>query len=119
VHQTAESEVNSEVLRTEEWSRRCEDLQQLRSMPDRPIECDELYDELERAGMGYGETFRNMIEVSAVEDLPKSYGKIRIPVTKSLMPENLEYGHIIHPATLDAIFHLLSTLASSRTRLTS
>ncbi|KAI1392245.1 ketoacyl-synt-domain-containing protein [Hypoxylon trugodes] len=70
--------------------------------------CDELvaprqlYETLDVIGMNYGPLFRNISSLFRRENFCVS--TIRIPDTKSVMPANFEYPHIIHPATLDAIF---------------
>lgn len=64
-----------------------------------------LYDTVETIGMQYGKTFRNMTDLYAGKS--ESYGVIQVPDTKAVMPQNFEYNHIIHPATLDSVLHLL------------
>uniref|UniRef100_A0A4E9E756 Uncharacterized protein n=1 Tax=Gibberella zeae TaxID=5518 RepID=A0A4E9E756_GIBZA len=64
-----------------------------------------LYDTVESIGMRYGPTFRNMTELFAGPNT--SYGVIRIPDTKAIMPMGFEYPFVIHPATLDSALHLL------------
>lgn len=64
-----------------------------------------LYDTVETLGMQYGKTFRNMTDLYAGEK--ESYGIIQVPDTKAVMPHMFEYDHVIHPATLDSVLHLL------------
>ncbi|XP_014551034.1 hypothetical protein COCVIDRAFT_31369 [Bipolaris victoriae FI3] len=64
-----------------------------------------LYDTVETIGMQYGPTFRNMTELYA--GLNASYGVIKVPDTKAVMPKGYEFPHVIHPATLDSVLHLL------------
>ncbi|EMD84807.1 hypothetical protein COCC4DRAFT_179820 [Bipolaris maydis ATCC 48331] len=64
-----------------------------------------LYDTVETIGMQYGPTFRNMIELYV--GLNASYGVIKVPDTKAIMPKGYEFPHVIHPATLDSVLHLL------------
>ena len=65
------------------------------------------YDRLETIGMEYGPLFRNVVSLSAIPSLHAAHGAVLIPDTKSSMPANFEFSHVMHPATLDAIFHLL------------
>ncbi|KAK5991013.1 Reducing polyketide synthase FUB1 [Cladobotryum mycophilum] len=65
----------------------------------------QLYEHLDAVGMNYGSTFQNLIEVRKNDNA--SISKVRIPDTKSKMPAKFEYPHLIHPATLDAMFHTL------------
>ncbi|KAI1618129.1 PKSN polyketide synthase for alternapyrone biosynthesis [Exophiala viscosa] len=71
------------------------------------INMDKFYKDLAAIGMGYGPSFRNLTESKAVPGTFRAHGVITIPETKALMPHQFEYPHLIHPATLDAIFHLL------------
>lgn len=65
------------------------------------------YDHLETIGMEYGPLFRNVVSLSAIPSLHAAHGAVVIPDTKSSMPANFEFSHVMHPATMDAIFHLL------------
>ncbi|KAL6167888.1 Highly reducing polyketide synthase alt5 [Exserohilum turcicum] len=64
-----------------------------------------LYDTVEAIGMQYGPTFRNMTELYAGPNA--SYGIIKVPDTKSIMPKCFEFPHVVHPVTLDSVLHLL------------
>lgn len=57
--------------------------------------------------MSYGPLFTNVIEAAAAPGQHTGHAVITIPDTKSSMPHQFEYPHLIHPATLDAIFHLI------------
>ncbi|QDS78198.1 putative PKS/NRPS-like protein biosynthetic cluster [Venturia effusa] len=63
-----------------------------------------MYDQLTEIGMQYGELFRNVIEVTALLGRHECHGLVMVPATKAQMPFEFEYPHVIHPATLDAIF---------------
>ncbi|GKT47554.1 reducing polyketide synthase FUB1 [Colletotrichum spaethianum] len=71
------------------------------------VDVDTFYDHLQTIGMEYGPLFRNVVSLTAVPTQKSSYGIVIIPDTLSAMPANFEYPHIMHPATMDAIFHLL------------
>ena len=62
----------------------------------------QLYETLESVGMKYGPTFQNITSVQKANS--SSCTTVRIPNTKSRMPAKYEYPHLIHPATLDAMF---------------
>ncbi|KAI4710994.1 Type I Iterative PKS [Alternaria sp. Ai002NY15] len=64
-----------------------------------------LYDTVETIGMQYGPTFRNMTELYAGPS--SSYGIIKVPDTKAVMPKGFEYPYVVHPATLDSVLHLV------------
>lgn len=57
--------------------------------------------------MSYGPTFTNLTMAAAIESEQARRGVIVVPDTKSVMPCSYEYPHVIHPATLDSIFHLI------------
>ncbi|VBB80680.1 Putative polyketide synthase [Podospora comata] len=71
------------------------------------IDVDEFYDQLETIGMEYGPLFRNVTSLFAVPAQHAAHGEVIIPDTASVMPMSFEYPHVMHPATMDAIFHLL------------
>jgi len=64
-----------------------------------------VYDDLAKAGLGYGPTFRNL--VGLVYGAGKAIGKLTVPDTKSIMPHEFEHEHLIHPATMDTFFQTL------------
>lgn len=57
-----------------------------------------------KMNLQYGPLHQNVTE--CVAGLREGYGKITVPDTKAVMPSQFEYPHLIHPATLDAIFHM-------------
>ncbi|KAM0499279.1 hypothetical protein ACHAPB_006088 [Verticillium nonalfalfae] len=64
-----------------------------------------MYQALEVVGMNYGPSFRNITSVSRGENV--AVGQVTIPDTKFIMPHKFEFDHVLHPATLDAMFQLL------------
>ncbi|UKZ95371.1 Type I Iterative PKS [Trichoderma asperellum] len=64
-----------------------------------------LYEHLDSIGMNYGPLFQNIVEVRKHGD--HCVSKIKIPDTKSKMPCQFEYPHLIHPTTLDSMIHTL------------
>lgn len=65
----------------------------------------QLYEVLDNIGMNYGPTFRNIKELRTSNQTCVS--RITIPDTRSKMPEKFEFAHLLHPATLDSMFHTL------------
>lgn len=65
------------------------------------------YNGLDAVGMHYGSSFKNMTEAHAHGPTRSAHGTVTIPDTKGIMPNQFEFPHIIHPTTLDAMFHLL------------
>ncbi|KAM3564383.1 hypothetical protein ARSEF4850_001893 [Beauveria asiatica] len=76
------------------------------------VDIDDFYEHLESKGMEYGDLFRNVVSLTSVPGKLAVHGSIVIPDTASVMPGNFEYPHAIHPATMDAIFHLLLATVS-------
>ncbi|CEJ93554.1 Putative Polyketide synthase [[Torrubiella] hemipterigena] len=72
----------------------------------RAVETSQVYDKLAAMGLSYGQLFRNMKDLMA-GDNNNCVATITVPDTKSTMPANYEYPHLIHPATLDSFFQTL------------
>jgi acyl transferase domain-containing protein/NADPH:quinone reductase-like Zn-dependent oxidoreductase/NAD(P)-dependent dehydrogenase (short-subunit alcohol dehydrogenase family) len=76
-----------------------------------PVDVDSFYDHLEQIGMEYGPLFRNVVKLSAVPHLRAAAAEVVLPNTVSIMPAGFEFPHVMHPATMDSIFHtVLSVL---------
>ncbi|KAI1473663.1 ketoacyl-synt-domain-containing protein [Daldinia eschscholtzii] len=69
---------------------------------DDPVNPRQLYESLDVIGMNYGRLFQNIESLHRRDGV--CVGTIRIPDTKSVMPGNFEYPHVIHPTTLDSVF---------------
>lgn len=72
---------------------------------ERQIIPQEFYDTTRQAGLDYGTSFQGLTEISAGRY--RCCCTVSIPDTKSTMPEKVESEHLIHPTTLDIIFHSL------------
>lgn len=103
--QSSEIEVSSES--TTQWATQTARFQDIRNRSTKQVNVRQFYKNLAAIGMGYGSLFTNMVEAAAAPGSHCAHGTIEIPDTKSIMPHQFEYPHMIHPATLDAIFHLL------------
>lgn len=75
---------------------------QLRNNCTQIINPRSLYEKLDGIGMNYGPLFQNITALAYNQNSCTSV--VRIPDTKSKMPAQFEYDHLIHPATLDAMF---------------
>ncbi|KAI1171815.1 lovastatin nonaketide synthase [Nemania sp. FL0916] len=94
-------------LAPEDWNALVEEYRALKSTLSETHDTAKLYSQLHDIGMEYGPTFQNL-ESLHVSSKPRScFGTITVPDTASTMPHEFEYSHLIHPATLDAIFHLI------------
>ncbi|KAK8122160.1 polyketide synthase [Apiospora sp. TS-2023a] len=75
---------------------------------DEKVNPRQFYETLEVIGMNYGPLFQNITSLSKGEGIC-SYS-VCIPDTKSSMPAQFEFAHLIHPATLDSIFQTAFSL---------
>lgn len=66
----------------------------------------QLYELLDAVGMNYGPLFQN-INTIYKDNNGSCVSTITVPSTKSRMPGNFEYPHLVHPATLDSMFQTL------------
>lgn len=62
------------------------------------------YESVETIGLRYGPTFQNLVTIRSGDH--KGLCVIRVPGTKSKMPHEFEYPHLIHPATLDSVLQM-------------
>ncbi|KAK7740770.1 Type I Iterative PKS [Cytospora paraplurivora] len=74
----------------------------LRSKCIETINPRSFYEKLDGIGMNYGPLFHNIVALAHNQN--SCISVVRIPDTKSKMPAQFEYDHLIHPATLDAMF---------------
>ncbi|POS76982.1 hypothetical protein DHEL01_v204618 [Diaporthe helianthi] len=104
-------------------SNRCRDYRdtywRLRSECLQEISASSLYERLDGIGMNYGPLFQNIGALARSQHSCTSI--VRIPDTKSKMPAQFEYDHLIHPATLDGMFQTMfavgdETMVPSRIR---
>lgn len=72
---------------------------------NRQIDPTEFYETTKQAGLDYGESFQGLTAIST--STRRAVCTVRIPDTKATMPANVESQHLIHPTTLDVIFHSL------------
>ncbi|KAI0484209.1 hypothetical protein GGR56DRAFT_668793 [Xylariaceae sp. FL0804] len=71
----------------------------------RPRSGSEFYAKFEKLGMGWGQTFRNLVEARAAGNVAAC--TLQVPDTRSWMPERVESANLIHPAALDGVFQML------------
>ncbi|KAK2028328.1 PKSN polyketide synthase for alternapyrone biosynthesis protein [Colletotrichum zoysiae] len=91
----------------DDWSMLSSEWEEMQKKEIKGLDMEKFYDDLEAAGVQYGPTFRNVFQAGVITAEHCALGSISIPDTKSTMPFNYEFPHMIHPATMDAIFHLL------------
>jgi acyl transferase domain-containing protein/NADPH:quinone reductase-like Zn-dependent oxidoreductase len=101
-----------------EWKRHLDKYIAMKQLNSTSVDVAKLYKELDNVGMQYGPTFQNVTELYTVPGADFCYGTAKIPDTKSVMPFEYEFTHRIHPATLDAIFHLIVVAVAGGESLT-
>ena len=57
-----------------------------------------------KMNLQYGPLHQNVTE--CVAGTGEGYGVVVIPDTRAAMPAEFEYPHLIHPSTLDSVFHM-------------
>ena len=107
VYTTGPEEMESVSEAANEWKAQTATFEEIKRLSIKKIDTTQFYKDLQAIGMGYGPLFTNMVEAAAAPGHHCGFGTIIVPDTKSIMPHQFEYPHLIHPATLDAIFHLL------------
>ena len=107
VYKQPSSDVDLTPEYVAEWKAHTRSFEDIKSRATRLISPSRFYDQLESIGMGYGPLFQNVTGAAAIPGQHTGHGTILIPDTKSSMPQEFEFPHLIHPATLDAIFHLI------------
>lgn len=69
------------------------------------IDVAQFYQTIARLGLEYGETFACMSQARAGPNT--CVGNITIPDTAAVMPQKFQFPFVIHPATLDSLFHTI------------
>ncbi|KAK1977917.1 PKSN polyketide synthase for alternapyrone biosynthesis protein [Colletotrichum cereale] len=108
---------DSDAVSDADWAMLSAEWADIQKKDTEEVDMETLYNELEVVGIDYGPSFRNVFEAGVVIGEHCAHGSISIPDTKSIMPFNYEFPHMIHPATMDAMFHLLFIAFSDGKRL--
>jgi acyl transferase domain-containing protein len=84
-----------------------------------PLDITSFYEKLWAMGLQYGPTFANVIDARN-GDGSQSWGLVEIADIAADIPPGSDRPHIIHPSTLDAIFHLaFAAINGGKTNATS
>lgn len=76
----------------------------LKSQSSHPFNSSDFYQKLRSNGNDYGPNFAILEDLSI--DKLRIFGTVQIPDIAACMPANFMQPHVIHPATLDALFHI-------------
>ncbi|PHH63522.1 hypothetical protein CDD81_5803 [Ophiocordyceps australis] len=103
-HADADSSMGRE--RALETDALCQHLEQTRQLCRQSVDVAAFYSCLDALGLCYGPSFANVTEIDRADN-GHCVGAVRIPTLDSMVPPAYhDSPHVIHPATLDAIFHL-------------
>ncbi|KAJ0311094.1 hypothetical protein COL516b_001797 [Colletotrichum fioriniae] len=91
----------------EDWQARADSFDDMKKRASKKLDVAAFYEQLKSIGMEYGPLFTNVVDAAVLPGEQTGLATISIPDTKSTMPHGVEFPHHIHPATLDAIFHLI------------
>jgi acyl transferase domain-containing protein len=75
------------------------------------IVVEQFYQTISKLGLEYGETFACMTEARSGPNA--CIGRIKIPDTAAVMPQRYQFPFVIHPATLDSLFHTMFVALSA------
>ena len=66
------------------------------------------YNNLQKSGLNFGTLFRNLADVRASgSGLGRVVGSVTVPNIVQSMPKQFMHSHLIHPATMDSMIHLM------------
>ncbi|KAJ6069226.1 hypothetical protein N7499_011113 [Penicillium canescens] len=68
------------------------------------IDIPNFYEELHEIGLEYGPCFANLTKAHVTQE-GACFAEVTVPDTRSVMPRAFQYDLLIHPCTLDSIFH--------------
>lgn len=75
---------------------------------NKSIDFKSTYHNLQTSGLRFGDLFRNLAEVRASGcRLGKVVGSVTVPDIAQSMPKQFMHSHLIHPATMDSMIHLM------------
>ncbi|KAH9209036.1 hypothetical protein DL95DRAFT_394758 [Leptodontidium sp. 2 PMI_412] len=80
-----------------------------------PFDMTRAYAELETIGLSFGPLFKNLSQVKRGGGLGEAVGQIIIPDVAATQPKNFTHPHIIHPATMDSMLHLVLAAIQDKT----
>ena len=105
------NEVSGTSQSRTEAARILQDVSEIKSRCKSDLDIKAFYEQMSLLGLGYGPTFANMRRARVGPNA--CVGVVSIPDTAATMPMGFQYPTIIHPATLDSLFHgLFAALAA-------
>ncbi|KAJ6105499.1 Acyl transferase/acyl hydrolase/lysophospholipase [Penicillium capsulatum] len=93
------------VAQAELWKTQVQDVA---NVCKSPIDFSRVYDNLQNGGLGFGPLFRNLDSVRmSGSKLGLITGIITVPDIAESMPKQYMHSHLIHPATMDSMIHMM------------
>lgn len=90
---------------SQEWRRKYKSVHEV---CNRPINFSNSYDALLKSGFGFGPLFRNLHDVRLTDSrLGQMTGLVTVPDIAEAMPKHYAHSHLIHPATMDSMIHMM------------
>lgn len=84
------------------------DLVRAHAICTRPMDFEATYKNLQNSGLNFGPFFRNLGEVRASGSrLGTMTGEVTVPDVAQSMPKQYMHSHLIHPATMDSMIHMM------------
>lgn len=111
----ASSEVEHGLEAEVEWKSLEKEFNAVKEGCTKQSESRQFYKRLGEMGLHFGPLFQNVTQINTGKSMAPC--SVRIPDTKSAMPEMYEYDHLIHPATLDAFIQTIFATISGNSRL--
>ncbi|PNY20709.1 Polyketide synthase [Tolypocladium capitatum] len=90
-----------------DWQAQVKSFGDIAERASKEVDVAAFYTQLKAVGMEYGALFTNVVDAAVLPGQHTGHATITIPDTRATMPLGIELPHHIHPATLDAIFHLI------------
>ncbi|KAL2704177.1 hypothetical protein AAEP93_005248 [Penicillium crustosum] len=104
-HNSQSDEVEEEA-QEQEWASSRAHLESTQKLAEKSVNVREFYAQLSDIGLKYGPTFQGLNNITVSSEQGAACGTLAIPDSRSVMPMEFEYPHLLHPATLDCAFHL-------------
>ncbi|KAJ5365115.1 hypothetical protein N7517_008001 [Penicillium concentricum] len=107
-HETASDPVDNGREVEEESRARESELARANKTCTKSMAFKSTYNNLQTSGLNFGPLFRNLADVRASgRGLGKVVGSVTVPDIAQSMPKQYLHSHLIHPATMDSMIHLM------------
>ncbi|KAL9078526.1 MAG: hypothetical protein Q9157_002549 [Trypethelium eluteriae] len=108
----SELEIIEEAI--QEWKAYQQEYAECQSVCTDAIKPEDFYATWDARGLNYGPLFRPITNIHNTPGV--GCCSLEIPDTKSVMPHEYEYDHLLHPTTLDAVFQTFFSAITDSTQ---